>query len=247
LNIYCQDRVFRNIEAIIFDKDGTLADSHGFWHELAIKRANLISQSVPEIAPKIRESLLSAFGAGDSTLDRAGLMAVGSRGENEIAAAAYVAAAGKSWFEARKIVDRAFREADEVFDTPPIAPLFAGVIPLLQSLSQQGLKLGILSADTTAGVENFIRYHRLEAYIQLGMGSDREYSKPNPALFVAACEQLNVSPARTIAIGDARGDIDMAKAAKAAGAIAICWEGLGEGKIEGADATIDRLEGIKWQ
>jgi phosphoglycolate phosphatase len=250
VKIHCQGKIFSQIRAVIFDKDGTLADSRVFWRELAISRAKIISRSFPEI-PELEFSLLSAFGVKDDAkgtlrarLDPAGLMAVGSRLENEIGAAACVAAAGKSWFEARNIVAKAFQEADKEKDSLSIAPLFEGVTSLLQSLSQKGLKLGILSADTTAGVENFVKYHRLGSYIRWQMGSDRIYSKPDPALFLEACRQLAVQPSQAIMVGDAQGDIDMARSSGAAGTIAICWNDCDWGKIIGADAVVDRLEAI---
>lgn len=40
ITIRCNQHLFRNIEAIIFDKDGTLADSEKFLRELAHKRAS---------------------------------------------------------------------------------------------------------------------------------------------------------------------------------------------------------------
>jgi phosphoglycolate phosphatase len=259
VDISCRGKVFRNIQAIIFDKDGTLADSQAFWQELAVKRAKFISKRYllnqcqnkdnKSLLPSepfsgLEEALLLAFGVKDDRLDPASLMAVGSRMENEIGAAAYLAAMGKSWFEAKDIVAKAFQEADRSCDDRSIPPLFAGVISLLESLYQKGLKLGILSADTTAGVENFVKDRRLEPYIRLKMGSDREYSKPDPALFLEACKQLGVEPSQTIMVGDARGDIDMAKRAGAAGTIAICWDNDSLGTIEGMDVTIDRLDRI---
>ena len=92
-------RVFRNIEAVIFDKDGTLEDSQSYLRELGIKRARLIDAQIPGIG----EPLLMAFGMQNNQLDPAGLMAVGSRYENEIAAAAYIAETGRSWFESLAI------------------------------------------------------------------------------------------------------------------------------------------------
>ncbi|MFM7574717.1 MAG: hypothetical protein ACKO4S_16540, partial [Snowella sp.] len=42
-------RVFKNIEAVIFDKDGTLEDSQAYLRELGIKRARLIDAQIPGI------------------------------------------------------------------------------------------------------------------------------------------------------------------------------------------------------
>ncbi|MEM9092960.1 MAG: HAD family hydrolase, partial [Cyanobacteria bacterium P01_F01_bin.53] len=77
----CNDIGFKNIEAVLFDKDGTLADSHAFLKKLAGTRAYLLEQQVPGVA----DSLMAAFGCQGEAYDPAGLMAVGTRYENEIA------------------------------------------------------------------------------------------------------------------------------------------------------------------
>ena len=88
--IQCGTTRFENIEAVIFDKDGTLANSQIFLRNLAQKRARLIDAQIPGV----QEPLLMAFGVESDRLNPAGLMAVGTRLENEIAAAAYVAETG---------------------------------------------------------------------------------------------------------------------------------------------------------
>ncbi len=218
--IACKGLEFENIAAIIFDKDGTLEDSLAFWREVGIQRARLIDAQIPGVG----EPLLMAFGIQDNTLDPTGLLAVGSRQENEIAAAAYIAETGRSWHEARKIAQEAFTEILEskyLSKTPESAPLFLEVKDVLQSLKNSGLKLGILSADSTTGVEEFVTNHQLQEYINISMGVDGELYKPNPQLYIKACQALKVAPEQTLMVGDSQADIQMAKAAGAAGTISI--------------------------
>ena len=238
--IICREVNFSNIDAIIFDKDGTLEDSQTFLRELGQKRARLIDAQIPGIG----EPLLMAFGIQDGTLDPAGLMAVGSRRENEIAAAAYVAETGKSWFESVQIARSAFSQASQYFNHASTSPLFAGSLEVLKLLQEAGLKLGILSADSTAQVQAFVDRHQLSAYIGLTMGVDRQLIKPDPALFLQACRALAVTPQATLMVGDSQGDIQMAREAGAAGAIGICW-GSRAAHLEAADAVISNLDEIQ--
>jgi phosphoglycolate phosphatase len=242
VRIRCRDVTFPNIQAIIFDKDGTLEDSQIFLRKLAQKRSRLIDAQIPGIG----EPLLMAFGINGDLLDPTGLMAVGSRREGEIAAAAYIAETGRGWLESLTIARNAFEEADRYLkETANTSPLFAGSLEVLKYLSDAGLKLGILSAASTARVQAFVKHHQLDPYIQLQQGVDDGPSKPDPTLFLQACQTLGVEPASTLMVGDSAGDIEMARRAGAAGCIGIFWGNLAAAHLEAADVAISQLDEIQ--
>lgn len=242
VTIRCRDVTFVNIQAVIFDKDGTLEDSQVFLRELGQKRSRLIDAQIPGIG----EPLLMAFGISGNRLDPTGLMAVGSRRECEIAAAAYVAETGRGWLESLAIAKSAFTESDKYLqETANTSPLFAGSLEVLKFLSQAGLKLGILSAAKTARVEAFVKRHQLEPYIQLQQGVDEGPSKPDPVLFLQACQTLGVEPISTLMVGDSAGDIEMAQRAGAAGCIGICWGTPSAAHLAAADVVIAQLDEIQ--
>ena len=94
VTIKCRNISFSNIQAIFFDKNGTLEDSEAYLRSLGQRSARMIDAQIPGIG----EPLLMAFGINSDTLDPAGLISVASRRETEIAAAAYIAETGKGWF-----------------------------------------------------------------------------------------------------------------------------------------------------
>lgn len=242
VTIRCRDATFPNIQAVIFDKDGTLEDSQMFLRELGQKRSRLIDAQIPGIG----EPLLMAFGINGEKLDPTGLMAVGSRRETEIAAAAYIAETGRGWLESLAIAHSAFAEADRYLkDAANTTPLFVGSLEVLKFLSEAGLKLGILSAAATARVEAFVKRHQLDPYIQLQQGVDEGPSKPDPTLFLQACQTLGIEPAATLMVGDSTGDIEMARRAGAAGCIGICWGSPQAAHLEAADVAISQLDEIQ--
>ena len=233
-----KQNIFKNIEAIIFDKDGTLADSESFLRQLALKRAALISEQVPGLY----ENLLMAFGVTSEYINPTGLMAVGSHRENQLVAAGYIAQTGKSWFDSLAISAQCFADAENVLPTRGmLSPLFAGSLDVLQTISKAGIKIGILSADTTEGVEDFVNNHQLSPYIDLMMGVDEGISKPDPRLFLSACAKLGVNPQNTLMIGDSQGDISMARNAYAGGVIGICWNFPEANHLQSADIVISDL------
>ena len=242
VTLQIQTVTFANIEAVIFDKDGTLEDSADFLRNLAQKRSRLIDAQIPGVG----EPLLMAFGVTGDTLDPTGLMAVGSRPENEIAAAAYIAETGRGWLESLNIARRAFVDADQYLKSRPPSPLFVGCLETIKYLYDAGIKVGILSAAPTSQVQHFVTHHQLEPYIHLQMGVDAPSpTKPDPILFLNACEALGVHPSVTLMVGDAQGDIDMALAGGSGGCVGICWNRSNPQHPKGADVVISQLDEIK--
>ena len=237
--IECKNTTFSNIQAILFDKNGTLEDSEVYLRNFAQKAARIIDAQIPGTG----EPLLMAFGVNGDILDAAGLMAVASRRETEIAAAAYIAETGRGWIESLQIARQSLEEADKYLGDSP-SPLFAGSLEVLQKLSQAELRLGILSAATTEEVNKFVAVNQLRDYINLEMGVDGSIFKPQPALFLQACEKLGVEAGATLMVGDSVGDMQMARNAEAAGCIGITWIGKSD-NVRGADVVINKLDEIQ--
>lgn len=242
--IKCGAVTFDPIEAVIFDKDGTLANSEAFLRNLAQRRSRLIDAQIPGVG----EPLLMAFGLEENKLNPGGLMAVGSRRENEIAAAAYVGETGRDWIASLEIVASAFDEADRYMQRKALeTPIFAGAAQLLESLWTAGVKVGIVSSDITENVKDFVETYDLESYVSLQMGVLPGLSKPDPKVFQEACRQLGVEPGRTLMVGDSQADFDMGRAASAAGVVGVSWGWTGTVKLEKAEVAIaqpDEMQAI---
>lgn len=220
--IRCGAVQFQNIQAVLFDKDGTLADSRVFLHQLGYYRANLINALVPGVG----QPLLLAFGLEGDRLNPAGLLAVGTRLENEIAAAAYVAQAGRDWMESLHLVRSAFLKADQALPSKADhTPLFAGALAVLRDLVAAGIKIGIISSDSPFHVQDFVEQYQLASLVQVALGSTPELSKPDPRLIYQVCQELEVSPSATLVVGDSATDVEMARAAVTAGCVGVGWGG----------------------
>jgi phosphoglycolate phosphatase len=219
--IHCGETAFSDISAIIFDKDGTLADSQDFLRTLAQRRARLLDAQVPGV----QEPLLMAFGVEGSRLDPQGLMAVGTRYENEIAAAAYLAETGRAWSAALELARSAFHEADSSPQQKArLTPPYPGTQEMLAALAAAGLKIGVLSSDSTANVQDFLSYHQLANYVTVAQGTEpSDLAKPHPQLLLQMCARLEVTPPNVLVIGDSEIDQKLAHNAGAAGFVLADW------------------------
>jgi phosphoglycolate phosphatase len=237
--IRCDNREFRDIQGIIFDKDGTLEDSQAFWYDRAIARIQAIESRITGLEPV----LIKTFGLESKSLHPTGLMAVGNRRDNQIAAAACIAATGQDWLTAMAIAKLAFQEADEKVPAR-LNPLYPQCLEVIRYLYETGLKLAILSSDTTARVEQFVEENGLLNYITVAHGCDRGLSKPDPLLFNETCQALGTAVDKTLMVGDTRADLEMATQARSAGAIAIAWQKDSHQDLQLADVVIKELSAI---
>ena len=244
VKITIQGKTFTDIQALVFDKDGTLENSKVYLEKLTIERLRLLENQLPNIGHRLAKSF--GFDRTGEKLDPAGLMAVGSRRDNIIAAASYIAELGLDWFPSLDLANRCFDQADrQIIANAETCPMFPGVAEHLKFWQGQRVKIAILSAARQWSVERFIADHQLQSFVDLAKGSDQGLSKPDPALYLLTCNELGVKPEQTLMIGDAQGDITMAQAAGAQGAIAIHWPGYALGNLSGVDATITDLQEIQ--
>ena len=177
IRLICKDKIFSDIEVIFFDKDGTLEDSRIYSHQLVNERIRLLSPQ----KFGIEDYLPKTFGFKGGKIDPKGLMAVGSRKDNELAAAALIASSGCGWYQAKEIAYQAFEEAARnVTPTRESSPMFPGTLPLLQKLITAKCQLGIISADSFSGIRRFVEQEQLQDYFKVLVGSERNLHKPDP-------------------------------------------------------------------
>ncbi|WP_448380603.1 HAD family hydrolase [Gloeomargarita sp.] len=211
--------LFPQVEGVIWDKDGTLADTLEYWRQVGERRVRLLDAAIPGIGTP----LAAAFGLGNGTIAPGGLLATGSRYENEIAAAAYIAERGRDWQNALALAQAIFRQADQ--ESPQITsiPLRLGGREVLTQLAQAGYKQAILSADVSANVQGFVRHNRLDTLLAYYTGIDTGPTKPHPEPLYKTCAALGLRPEQVVMVGDSPVDMEMARQAGCAGAIAVSW------------------------
>ena len=207
------------VEAVLFDKDGTLSISEPQLLTLAQARVLLCLEGVEaERRTALRPLLERAYGLRSSGICPAGITAVASREHNLIATATALVQVGLGWPEALALSEQVFAEADQADARRHVAAgvtsaTTAALLPWLQRLRAAGVVCAVISNDDMAGIEQFLASHGLAPYFQALWSAEHSPRKPDPAAVHGLCTQLGVEAGRCALIGDANSDLRMAVAA----------------------------------
>lgn len=94
-------------------------------------------------------------------------------------------------------------------------PTKTGVVELLQYLKETGVKVALASSTRSAVVRQELTDAGIIEYFQVVIGGDMvSRSKPQPDIFLKACEELGVEPEEAFAIEDSYNGIRAAAAGK---------------------------------
>jgi phosphoglycolate phosphatase len=211
----------RPLEAVLFDKDGTMSHSEPMLVALAQARvfhclalADLAADD-PERHHDLGDLLHRAYGLAPESVHPAGTMAVASRDQNLVVTATALVQVGLGWPEALAMAEAVFARTDALHgqgsEQRP-APT-AGLRPLLEALTLAGVRCAVISNDHVDGIEAFLAAHDLASYVQAVWSAEHQPRKPDPAAVLGLCDELGVAVESCALIGDANSDLRMARAA----------------------------------
>jgi len=192
--------VTTTLRLILFDVDGTLADSQG-----AITGAMYEAfQGVGLVAPA-REAVLSIVG-----LSLPLAMRELAPGQDDRTVDALVEGYKTAYMTARQKAGAAH------------SPLYPGARQALQDLhAVPEYLLGVATGKSQRGVEALIEAHDLNCFVTRQV-ADHHPSKPHPSMVLTAMAETGVARENTVMIGDTKYDIEMGRAAGVT-TIAVPW------------------------
>ncbi|WP_182084572.1 HAD-IA family hydrolase [Aureimonas sp. ME7] len=114
--------------------------------------------------------------------------------------------------------------------------LFPGAEDLLRRLARrEDVLLGMVTGKSRRGVRSVIETHALDGVFAAIRTADDCQSKPHPAMVLECCAELGIEPADCVVVGDAIFDMQMAVSAKAS-AIGVSWGAQPVGALTAAGA-----------
>jgi phosphoglycolate phosphatase len=174
----------KQFDLIVWDWDGTLADSTSMITNAVLKAAEQVglpaitSQAASNIIGLgLREAIHALY--GDIPAEQAQALATQYT-------ANYYAGEGE-------------------------IPLFAGAADTIMALSKRGFKLAVATGKGRRGLNLALEHSGLTHYFHSTRTVDECFSKPHPQMLDELMEYLVVLPERTLMIGDTSYDLHMAQ------------------------------------
>jgi phosphoglycolate phosphatase len=189
------------IDALLFDKDGTLFDFRISWGRWA---SGFLAGLARDSAHA--EALGRAIGFDAGTLGFAPDSPVIAATAADIAAALAPHLDGVSVAELTGRID----------DTAGAAPMSEAVPlrPLLSALRGRGLRLGVATNDSEAPARQHLAAHGITDCFDFIAGYDSGHgAKPGPGMCLAFAAACGLEPRRVAMVGDSRHDLEAGRAA----------------------------------
>ncbi|KEF39196.1 haloacid dehalogenase superfamily enzyme, subfamily IA [Schinkia azotoformans MEV2011] len=202
----------REINTILFDKDGTIIDFPSIWIPWIDNIFDYLVDTVPE-CPLSRIELRTAFGAegkGDF-VDPKGPLAIASIEESKTIIAYKLYENGVPWDSAVVYASESVKFANEKENSSTIKAI-DGIKEFLEDVRANNIRLGVLTADDTDRAWEHLKEVKLADYFEFVIGSDQvSNGKPFPDMAYLARDRYSITLSETMLIGDTNADMQLGK------------------------------------
>ena len=179
----------RSFDLIVFDWDGTLADSTTAIAESLQRACRDLGCAVPT---EVDARYVIGLGLAD--------------------ALRYIAPD----LHAERYPELSSRYRDHFLAREAHIPLFEGARDMLMALRASGHRLAVATGKTRKGLNRALAFHRVDHLFDATRCADEGRSKPDPEMLLHLVERLNVPRERTLMVGDTTHDLEMAARARVA-------------------------------
>ncbi|MDD5129553.1 MAG: HAD family hydrolase [Candidatus Omnitrophica bacterium] len=212
-----------SIEAVLFDKDGTLIDSHIYWGRIIQKRSRALIKMLnlkDEVHPVLCQKM--GFSLERKILLPEGPIALVSREKVIAILLDFLIKQGVAVTFGQ--IDSLFIEVHSDFlnEINSYIKILPGVEEFLKKIKDKKIKTAVVTTDSIKNTREIVKFLNIDKYFDVLLGKE---ATPLPKISgepaLIALRQLDLEPDLAIAIGDSAMDITMAKQAHLKAAVGV--------------------------
>lgn len=198
------------VEAIIFDKDGTLLDFDAFWLAVSDGAINEILKEVNrQDIPN--EKILSALGVKNNITDINGVLCRGTYSQmaQEIYNVLIKHGCDCTLNEIEKMtIDAYHRNSDKGI----VKATCDNICDVLTELKDMGLKLAVVTTDDPFVTQKCLQLLNIDKFFDVVYTDDGKLpTKPDPYCIHDLCKRYGMTTSQVIMVGDTMTDMNFAK------------------------------------
>ncbi len=198
------------VDAIIFDKDGTLIDFDAFWVSVSCKAIERVLEAFA-MKPNLLPEILEAFGVRDGVTDINGVLCKGTY--EQMGEIVYTILKNHGCVcSCDDVVTTVISAYNKNADAGEIRPTCVNLEEVLYDFKAQGKKLAVVTTDNAHITRKCLSALGIENLFERIYTDDGEYpTKPDPSCVFNFCELVGVEKERVIMVGDTLTDVRFAK------------------------------------
>ena len=207
------------VEAVAFDKDGTLIDLDAAWGPAARQWVDIAGGGDDDLVKDLADRLGLDLDSG--RLVTGGIFAVGTVGQLHDTTLEVLASHGIAAGDAQQI-------ASEAATTSAIAGEAANLVALgdvagtFRALKEAGARLAIVSSDNRASIDAAVEALGIGSLVDAVVSGDEGLDpKPAPDALAEAARRMGIKPAQMLYVGDSWVDAAAGQAAGVAGTVLV--------------------------
>ena len=225
------------IDALIFDKDGTLIDLDAMWggwaRQLGARLDDVIRRPVsPDVFATI------GFDPTTGRVARGGPLATATMAGIEETVARVL----RRWCPSIAAARRATAAAWLAPDPATLAVPLADLPSIFGRLRAAGRRIAVVTTDDRGTTDATLRVLGIRSEVEALVCADDGFAlKPEPDAVIAICHAFRTDPSRVALVGDASADVAMGRAAGARLVVGV-RTGIGsEADLAAADVVVDSV------
>ena len=235
-------------QLIAFDKDGTLVDFHHLWGQ---KTQRWVEAMVAQVGggDGLRSALFRTLGfsAEKKYVVADGPVAVASNAKIYGVATAVLYQHGLSWHQAEAMAHNTGTAFFGALPTGGLIQPIGDVRGTMKRVHEAGIRVAIITSDDRAATQATLPLLGIQNYVDIVVcGDDPLPNKPDPAGWQHVAQQLGISPAQMLMVGDTESDMLFGRNGSVMGCLAVVGGAGDEGVLwKTADLLIDSIEAIQ--